>query len=126
MPDPKVTESRPVAPVQVAVIGTGDASHLPSGTEAVTPGHNQPNVVTTVVTPMVAIGIRFANNYLQTLLGIITAGMATNIIPFTDFVDLLTKSALVSLVPAVVALLKDVITIFGRLEQSHPLSTGSI
>ncbi len=126
MPDDKTTESRPVEPIQVTVIGTGDGSKLPSGTVAVTPGAHQPDVVTVVVKPVMALAVRFINNYLTMLVGTITAGMGTNIIPFTDFMDLFRKACLLSLVPAVVALLKDLVTIFGRLEQKNPLLTGSI
>lgn len=124
--DKKTTASRAVPPMQVPIIGTGDGRGLSSGTEVVTPGAHEPNVVFTVVQPVVAIVIRFVNAYLTMLVGTITAGMGTSYIPFTDFMDLLSKSAIISLVPAFVGLLKDCATIFGRLEERNPLWTGNV
>jgi hypothetical protein len=124
--DLKVTESRPVVPVQVSVIGTGDGRRLPSGTEAETPGPHQPNIIVQVVTPIAAITIRFVNTFLTVMLGILTGAMATDIIPAADFFELAYKCAGLAVSGACVGLIKDLITIFGRLEQKNPLLTGSI
>src|SRR5579863_7484866 len=74
-PDAKVTASRPVGAVTVAVIGTDDASHLPSGTVATTPGPHQPNVVIEVIKPLVAIIVRFGYTFGTALVGLLTAGI---------------------------------------------------
>lgn len=122
----KTTISRPVEPVQVAVIGTGDGAHLPTGTEAITPGPNQPNVVVNVVTPLFAIFVRFMNVFLPVFLGVLTGAMATDVIPANDFLHLALRCASLSVAGASVSALKDIITIFARLEQKYPLLTGSI
>lgn len=126
MPDEKSTESRPVEPVAVTVVGTGDTSRLPTGITATTPGPHQPDLVVNVVGPALAISIRFVNTFLTSLLGILTGAMATEMIPADDFGQLLLKCAGLSVAGAVVGLLKDCITISTRLEQSHPLASGSV
>lgn len=126
MADDKTTASRPVEPIQVPIIGTGDASKLPSGTLAITPGAHQPDVVTHVVQPFVAIMIRFANAYLTMLVGLVSAGMATDIIPAADFLHLVASCAKLSLAGAGLGMLKDFVTVFGKLEQKYPLQTGNI
>jgi hypothetical protein len=126
MAEDKVTESRPVEPVTVSVISTGDNSRLPTGTEAETPGAHQPNLVVQVVGPLMAISIRFVNVFLTSLLGILTGAMATDVIQADDFMHLLYKCAGLSVAGAVVGLLKDCITIFSRLEQKNPLISGNV
>lgn len=125
-PDEKMTSSRPVEPMTVTVIGTGDGKVLPTGTEAKTPGANQPNLVVSVISPIKAIAIRFVNVFLTSLLGILTGAMATDVIPAPDFMHLVYKCAGLSVAGAVVGLIKDLITVFGRLEQKNPLLTGNV
>lgn len=122
----KTTESRPVNPVQVAIIDTGDVRKLSSGTEAVTPGEHVPNIVTQVIPPIMAVAVRFANTFLTVLLGLITGSLATNVIPAHDFLDLVLKCAGLSVAGAGIGLVKDLVTIFGRLESKYPLATGSV
>lgn len=124
--DGKTTESRPVEPVRVAVIATGDQSRLPSGTVAETPGEHQPNVVVTVVTPILALAIRFVNVFLPVFMGILSAALANNIITAPDFWHLVVKCASLSLAGTTMAFLKDVVTIFAKLEQKFPLLTGKV
>ena len=126
MADEKSTEPRPVEPINVAVIGTGDARRLPTGTVAETPGEHMPNVVTKVVTPIVALVIRFINVFLPVFSGILSAAMVTNMIPATDFLNLVAKSASMAFAGTCMAFMKDVITIFGKLEQKFPLLTGNV
>lgn len=126
MPEDKSTESRPVEPVQVAIIGTGDKSRLPTGTEAETPGAHQPNIVVNVVGPVFAIAVRFINTFLTVLLGILTGAMATDVIQADDFLHLVYKCAGLSVAGAGIGLIKDSITVFSRLESKYPLSTGNV
>lgn len=112
--------------VPVTIIGTMADTVPKTGTIATTPGAQQPNLVVTVITPLAAILIRFANSYLTMLVGLVTAGMASDIIPATDFVHLVGACAKLSLAGAGLGLLKDCVTIFGRLEQRFPLSSGSV
>lgn len=122
----KTTESRPIEPVQVAVIATGDTKKLSSGTEATTTGEHQPNLVVSVVTPMLAILIRLVNVFLPVFSGILTGAMVSDIIPARDFLDLAYKCAGLALSGTSVAFIKDLITIFGKLEHKYPLLTGNV
>lgn len=122
----KTTASRPVEPVTAVVVGTGDGSKLTTGTVATTPGAHEPDIRTYVIGPFVAAGIRFVNVFLTVLLGILTGAMATNVIPATDFVHLLWKCIGLSVAGATIGLIKDLITIFTRLEQKYPLLTGNV
>lgn len=124
--DSKMTVSRPVAPVAVTMIGTGDSGHLPSGTVAFTTDPNQPNVIVKVVTPIAAVLIRFVNTFLTALLGILMGAMTSNVIQASDFLHLVYKCAGLAVAGAGVGLLKDLITVFGKLEGKFPLATGNI
>lgn len=124
--DPKMT---PIEPIRVALIGTdtgtGDGSPMRSGQVLVTPDH-QPNLVIRVVTPIVALSIRFANAYLTALVGLVLAGMTTDALGTQDFTHLVVKCASLSLAGPAVALAKDLITILSGLERKFPLATGSV
>lgn len=129
-PDPKVTAASPLAPVSVTVIGTSEVAGGPapmvSGTIATTPATNQPNLAVTVISPFLAIGIRFVNTYLTILVGLVAAGMTSDAIPSTDFFNLVLKCAGLSVAGAGIGLLKDTLTIFSRLEGKFPLLTGNV
>lgn len=110
----------------VTIIGTGDGGPpLTSGIVAQTPDH-LPNLAIRVVTPIVAIGVRFVNTYLTLMAGIVTAGMTSDVLPYEDFRGLLILGAKLAVSGAVVGLIKDVITVFGKLEKQYPLLTGSV
>lgn len=119
-------------PIKVAVIGgTGDDSlpaHMHDQVIA-TPGAQTPNLIVKVVPVALALVVRFANAYFTTIVGIITAALTPygqQIMPTSDFVDLLAKSALLAISGPSVALLKDLVTIFGKLEGKFPLLTGNV
>lgn len=114
-----------VPPVEVAVIGGAGVTPLLSGTTATTPGH-QPNIIITVVTPLMAVAIRFVNVYIGNLVGLLTAAIATNVITASDFRHLVIKCASAALAGAVVLSLKDVVTVLSGLEKRYPLATGSV
>lgn len=126
MPDEKMTQSRPVENVTVAMIGTGDGGKLPTGTEAVTPDPHQPNIVVKVVTPVLAILIRFANAYVTALIGLVTVGLTTDALPAADFGVLVIRCTGLAIAGPAVSLAKDIVTILGGLEKKYPLATGSV
>lgn len=122
--------------VKVVAVSTGGGQSLQPGTkiEAVTPAA-QPNIAVQVIGPLAAVVVRFGHLYLVTLLGIITGGLAvgstdpnntTALLHYIDFADLLWKSAAFSLTTPVIGLLKDLITIFGKLEARFPFLTGQV
>lgn len=120
-----IQESERIEPVNVTVIGNTKGAPLESETIAVTPDH-QPNIVITVITPLMAIVVRFLNAYFTMLVGLIAAGMTSNIIPASDFMSLVWTCAKLSIAGAGLGALKDCVTVFGRLEQKYPLATGQV
>lgn len=128
----KPGERAPIAPIQPMVVtvvgsgtGTGDGAPLLNGQIVPTPDH-QPNLVVQVVTPLVAILIRFGNAYLTTLVGLMLGGPATGLITASDLWHLLLKCASLSLAGPVISLIKDIVTILTGLEKKFPLATGNV
>src|SRR6187431_3102676 len=119
--------SDPTVPAEkVTMIGTGDGGvPLTSGTIGKTPDH-LPNLVLNVVSPMMAITVRAINTYLTLLVGVLTAGMTSDLLPYHEFYPLLIFSAKLSVSGAIVGTLKDIVTVFGKLEGKFPLLTGSV
>jgi hypothetical protein len=126
--DPKTTESRPVDTVQVTVIGTKDASKMESGVVAVTPGLHEPNLVVKVISPVVAVGVRFGYDWCQAFLGsaIVTKILAGEAVPIVPAVSVIRVAALGATVIAVIGLLKNAMTIFSGLEKKFPLESGNV
>lgn len=135
MADEVKTETLPIEPMKVAIVsgtGTGDGgAPITTGTTATTPD-SHPNVVFTVVGPLMAVAIRFVNTFLTGWVGFISGAplidkiSGMEIFQFSDLQDLVIKSAVAALAPAVIGLGKDLITIFGKLENKYPLLTGNI
>lgn len=133
----KQTESAPLPPVPVTVIGTGAITGGPApmttGTVATTAAAHQPNLLVTVISPVVAITVRFGFQFLTSMLSFLSLKMVPSggnevlqAIHAVDFGTLLYTAAGLSLAPAGYDLIKNLITIFGRLEQKFPLMTGNV
>jgi hypothetical protein len=120
------TITGPVEPIHVAIVGTGDGGLPATGTVATTPGTHNPNLVVNIVSPLVALVVRFINVYIGNLVGLVTAGMTSNAIPAADFQHLVEKCAGLAVAGAVILTLKDIVTIFAGLEKKFPLGTGSV
>jgi hypothetical protein len=133
MPDPTPpikVDVVPIPPVKVAVIeGTSDGGlPLTHDTVAITPDH-LPNVMIKVVTPIVAIVVRFGNLFGTQFVGLITAAMTPwggKLLYTQDFLHMVVLCASLAFPGAAVGLAKDLVTIFGKLENRYPLATGSI
>lgn len=124
MTDNDKSITAPTPPVPITVIGTSDG--LVQGTTAKTPP-DQPNLIISVVSPLMAIVVRFINTYIGMVVGLLAAGMAdSSAIPAVDFWHLLLKCGGLAIGGAVVLSLKDIVTIFGRLENKYPLLTGGV
>ena len=125
--DSKVTQSRPVEPVTVAIIGTGDGSKLPSGTIAETPGAHEPNVIVKVVTPIVALMVRFGYDWCVSFSGsMLAGGVTTKVLPHTDLESMLWAAAILATSIAGVGAVKNAATVFSGLEKKFPLASGSV
>lgn len=106
--------------VKVTVVGTGMASELANNAVATTAGV-QPNIIVEVVGPIRALVVRFIHAFLVTFGGAIGAG-ASGILPASD----LETAAKLALAAAAVGFVKDLVTVFGRLENKYPLITGNV
>lgn len=109
-------------PVQVAVISTGDGG-LKHDTVAHTPP-GQPNVLFNVVSPAVALAVRFANQFVTTFVGLIP--VAVGAAQADLFHANVAGMAITAFSVASVDFLKNLVTIFKQLEQRYPLLTGSV
>ena len=121
-------ETPAIQPLPVTVIGvrTEDSgAPITNGQVITTPDH-QPNLVVQVVTPLVAIVIRFINAYLTAIIGLLIGGPATGLIRASDLGHLFVDCASLALFGPVVALLKDVVTILTGLERKYPIGTGNV
>ncbi len=122
--DGKVTESRPVPPTVVTLIGTGDSSKLEKGTIAVTDGWHQPNVIINVVTPLAMMLVRGLKAFLVSFLALMPAGAATGIIPAHNFGDLALKAASLSVGVGVLAFGNALLEVLTKLDQKFPSWTA--
>ncbi len=124
-----VTVTEQLPPTKVAIIGTGDGGLQPTtGMIAKTPGP-QPDLIVTVVGPAFAILIRAMNLFFISLSGLLTASttpLGAKHLHAADFWSLVILCANLSLAPVGFGLVKDLVTVFGRLEGKYPLLTGSV
>ena len=84
----------------------------------------QPDIVVKVITPIVAIIIRAAKAYLQTLLGLLSAsafGMASTVLPAGDFLHTLKICAGLSVASGVMSLLTNVSVLLTALGDRFPI-----
>lgn len=85
---------------------------------------DQPDIVVTVITPLVAILIRASKAYLQTLLGLLSAsafGMASSVLPAGDFLHTLKVCAGLSVASGVMSLLTNVSILLTALGDRFPI-----
>ncbi len=131
--DGKITESRPVEPVRVSVLGIGDASKIQAGTVAVTEGLHVPNFIVEAVNPATALLVRFVYVFLYTLTGTFSLKMAPasdnmviSAIQAADFHAIMAAGCSMALATAAAGLLKDMTTVFSGLTKKFPLLGGSV
>jgi hypothetical protein len=113
------TDSIPTPPSAVVVSGTAYTMGQTLQTK-----HGQPDIVITVITPLVAILVRAAKAYLQTLLGLLSAsafGMAATVLPAGDFLHTLTICAGLSVASGVMSLLTNVSVLLTALGDRFPI-----
>lgn len=104
-----------------AVVVSGSA--LKFGQTLDTP-HGQPDIVITVITPLVAILVRAAKAYVQTLLGLLSAsafGMASTVLPAGDFVHTLKVCAGLSVASGVMSALTNISLLLTAVGDRFPI-----
>lgn len=82
-----------------------------------------PNVAITIVTPIVAIIVRAAKAYLQTLTGLLAAGglgMAPSVLPAGDFMNLFWKCAALSVASGIMSILTNMTLLMTTLSDKFP------
>lgn len=119
-PTPADAPLEPVQPIRVAVIGTGTGSGGPTQIIAQTPGR-LPNIIVQVIPPARAIAIRFVYAFLTALLGV--EGLTATGVAHAETFE---QKAILALGMAVASFGKDLLTIFGKLEEKYPLLSGGI
>ncbi len=122
----------PKAPITISIIGTGTGdgggvAPTPNGTLATTPGH-QPNLIVQVIGPIVAVLVRAVVLFLTTFSAALSvAGIGGDkILPVNDLHHAVMLAVYLGGTAAGLGTIKNLITIFGRLEGKFPLLTGSI
>jgi len=120
--DPQIGDAKPTVVVVPSTSmtltgGTGDGGVIqtPAG---------QPNIIIKPVSPLVIIAVRAARVFGQTMLGIVTAGPVTGLIPAHDFGHLMVTAASLSVGSAVICILQNGVELLGRFDQSHPTLAG--
>jgi len=123
--------------VTVSIVGTGHevgggVAPVPNGTILSTPGI-QPDIKMNVVTPLLAGAVRFIHEFLQAFLGVLTAagigvgtGAAGAVGIAPDMATVVWGAAATAGITAGLGAIRNLITIFGRLEGKYPLLTGGI
>jgi hypothetical protein len=74
--------------------------------------------------PIVAILIRAARTYLQSLIGFLALLMTTDIVPLDGFADAFVTAASWAVAPAAIALLHNLVELLGRLDETAPQIRG--
>jgi hypothetical protein len=124
-PVPVVSASvEPTPPATGPVIVTLAANRAPAGMTAATAvGH--PDVIIKVVQPLMIITVRAARVFLQTLMGLLTAGtVAPKALPAADFAHLLLLCASLSVAPAAYCIGQNALELLGKLDQKYPTLSG--
>lgn len=92
--------------------------------QVLTTPYGQPDVVIKVITPIVAILVRAAKAYMQTLVGLLAAGglgLATDTLPAGDFLHTLKVCAGLSVASGVMSLLTNVSVLLTALGDRFPI-----
>ena len=131
MPDP-VPASFPVVaatleptpPSTNPVVVTLTANRAPVGMTATT-ASNHPDVIIKVVQPLMIILVRATRVFLQTLLGLMTAGtVAPKALPAADFLHLVILCSSLSVAASGICVIQNAIELLGKIDQKYPTLSG--
>lgn len=107
-------------PIQALVISSGTGDGSPNQQHVETP-FGRPNVIITYIGPVLGIFARAVATFVGSVVGLLTAGSTTSIIPAHDFKDLLMKCAGLSIGVTVVGAAKDIAALFTWIGNKFPL-----
>lgn len=110
-------------PVTVIVAKSAD---IPHGTIATTPG-SLPNVIIKALNPVWIVLVRALRVYLQTLVGLLSAGatgMAGSVLPAGDFLHMIKVCAGLSLASAIMCALQNTLELLGNIDKHAPELRG--
>lgn len=116
------TQNQPIVVAAVGNTGTGTGS----GDVVLETPDGHPNVTLKVITPFIAIVVRFVHLFLKTFAGSFTAEKAMEYFSSASVHHDINYALLAALATAGFGLVTDLITIFKGLEGKYPLATGSI
>ena len=122
--DYKTTQSRPVDPVTVTVMGTSDAGKLATGMVARTDGVHQPNVIIKVITPIGMMLVRGTKAFMVSWLAIMPVAGVTGIIPVHSFLELAAKAGGLSVGVGLLAVGNAFVEVLTKLDQKFPSWTA--
>jgi hypothetical protein len=116
-------EPAPAAQEPVVVTVVGNRGTGTGGT--VTTAAGRPDIIIKVVQPLLMILVRAGRVFLQTLLGLLSAGMvAPKALPAADFLHLLVLCSGLSLASAVICVIQNGIELLGKIDQKFPTLAG--
>lgn len=111
-----LTPTLPPTVVTVSAFSTGTGSGLVRAD-----GHP---VIIQAIQPLMIILVRATRVFLQTLVGLITAGLAApKALPAADFLHLVILCASISVAPAAMCVLQNAIELLSKLDQKYPSLT---
>ena len=84
------------------------------------PGTIERPVIPVFLQPVQIILIRAARTYLQSLLGMLTAMVGTQLIPYSSFADLFLKAAGLAVAPMAFSLLQNILELLAQLDKTNP------
>lgn len=106
---------KPVIVTAPSTAGTGGSGPvIPTGTP----------IVLHIVHPAVVVLVRAGRTFFDSMLGFVTAGaIVPSLLSVTSFVDLLTTSALLSIPPTGLSVMRNLAELFKKLDQKYPTLT---
>ena len=100
----------------VVTVAASSVSGTGPGTVITPEGH--PNIIVKVIQPVTVITVRALRVFLQTLTGLVTAGLAApKALPASDFLHLVMLSAGLSLAPVFFCIAQNSIELLGKWDQ---------
>jgi hypothetical protein len=121
VPVVKAEVTPPDPPVSAPLVVTVAANRRTGSGMNVTTQTSPPDIIVKVVQPLVIICVRALRVFLQTLLGLLSAGtVAPKLLPAADFMHLLGICASLSVAATVVCVIQNAIELLAALDQKFP------